>query len=209
MIHTTMQESRRNVTLFVAVACGLVAVACGLIAVCFLDFAIRRCCGVPPRDSTRATMWEVKRRILRYAHENGKLPTSLDGLPEIPAHGKKITDWWGNSIQFEVDSAGIVTLTSAGGRVWGYNPREAHPSYADFRRRSPPASGRTNWWISLRTENCEKVKTQTRSGARLTCRNSITVSFRACPRNAHSTTTPFLWGHAGENLVVGRIREGA
>ena len=137
MIHTTMQESRRNVTLFVAVACGLVAVACGLIAVCFLDFAIRRCCGVPPRDSTRATMWEVKRRILRYAHENGKLPTSLDGLPEIPAHGKKITDWWGNSIQFEVDSAGIVTLTSAGGRVWGYNPREGAPLVCRFPTKKP------------------------------------------------------------------------
>lgn len=115
----------------------LLALAGVLLALVFLDFAIGRCCGVPPRDGTRATMWGIKRRVLRYAHENGKLPTSLENLPEIPRLGNRTTDWWGNPIQFEVDAEGIATLSSAGGRVWGYRPREGEPRVCRFPTKKP------------------------------------------------------------------------
>ena len=70
-------------------------------------------------------------------HENGRLPTNLDNLPEIPGHGNETTDWWGNPIQFEVDSSGVVTLKSNGGKVWGYKPREGAPVICRFPTKKP------------------------------------------------------------------------
>jgi hypothetical protein len=126
VVETIMRRPRRIVTVFL----GLVGAGFTILV---LDFALSRCCGIPPRDSTRTTMWSIKRRILRYAHENGSLPTTLENLPEIPGHANKTRDWWGNPIRFEVDAGGIVTLSSDGGRSWGYKPQQGAPLVCRFR----------------------------------------------------------------------------
>jgi hypothetical protein len=86
-------------------------------------------------------MWGIKRRILRFAHENNRLPYSFDELPLIPNLSNKTTDWWGNPIQYKVNAEGIVYLKSSGGNVWGRNPREGLPITRSF-----PANKPTGEW---------------------------------------------------------------
>ena len=100
-----------------------------------------RLCGVPPQADTHAAMWNTKRRVLRFAHENGSLPTALNNLPEIPGHRNSVNDWWGNPIEFQVDANGIATLRSAGGPVWGRNPSEGEPTAVRFPTKGPDG----NW----------------------------------------------------------------
>jgi hypothetical protein len=115
----------------------LSAVVVAALALVLFTFAIQRFCGIPPQDSTRAHMWGIKRRVLRFAHENGELPCSLKNLPTIPGLSSKITDWWGNPIQFAVDFEGIATLRSPGGKVWGYRLQEGAPLVCKFPTKKP------------------------------------------------------------------------
>lgn len=94
-------------------------------------------CGISPHDDTRTTMWGMKRRILRFAHQNGRLPSSVDELPRIPNMSDKITDWWGNPIHFEVTVEGVVILRSAGGRAMFRNPSEGKPLVRSFPSKTP------------------------------------------------------------------------
>ena len=82
-------------------------------------------------------MWGIKRRILKYAHENGRLPKSLVGLPEIPGQGDRTTDWWGNPIKYELSADGFVTLSSAGGTVWFHRPKDGAPLVCRFPSKKP------------------------------------------------------------------------
>lgn len=109
-----------------------------LLFIC-LDFVLTRCCGVPPRASTRNSMWRIKCRIIRYAKQHGELPTSLDHLPQLGGdpRANATTDWWGNRIHYAVDRDGLVTLSSNGGRVWGFKAREGKPLVRTFRARTP------------------------------------------------------------------------
>ena len=55
-----------------------------------------------------------KRRILRYAHQNNRLPDNLDILPEIPGYSNRIKDGWGNKLIYNINSDNTVTLISYG-----------------------------------------------------------------------------------------------
>jgi len=79
----------------------------GLILACCLTLDC-----VPPRELTDAHMWGVKRRIIRYAHEHNRLPSSLQALPKIPGLGAKTTDAWGREITYIVGPGDHVTLSS-------------------------------------------------------------------------------------------------
>lgn len=115
----------------------LAAVAGVVLALVLFNWVFNRCFGIPPHADTATSMWGVKRRILRYAHEHGELPDNLENLPRIPRLRGKTTDWWGNPIQFEVDSEGIATLSSPGGKVLGYHPREGRPIVRKFPTKGP------------------------------------------------------------------------
>jgi hypothetical protein len=58
-------------------------------------------------------MWGIKRRILRYAQANDKLPPDLSVLPQMANYGNEIVDYWGHPIHFTVKDD-WVTLTSFG-----------------------------------------------------------------------------------------------
>jgi hypothetical protein len=90
-----------------------------------------------PQERTRAAMSAIKRRILRFVHQNGRLPSSLDEIPSIPNFFNEITDWWGNRIRFDVDPAGIITLRSPGGRAWCRKASEGMPVVLTFPYKTP------------------------------------------------------------------------
>ena len=69
---------------------------------------------VPPRSLTATRMHMVKRRILRYAREHNRLPPDLSVLPQIEGYDNSIHDAWGNTLIYEVDAEGMVTLKSFG-----------------------------------------------------------------------------------------------
>ncbi|MFN3151101.1 type II secretion system protein GspG [Bremerella sp.] len=53
-------------------------------------------------------------RIHLYANANQKLPPTLDDLPRREGYGNRITDGWGNRLNYEISDAGVVTLSSLG-----------------------------------------------------------------------------------------------
>jgi len=69
---------------------------------------------VPPRPQTTATMQGLKRRILRFAHSNGRLPKTLGELPATEDLANNTQDGWGHPIILSVAPDGTVTLTSYG-----------------------------------------------------------------------------------------------
>jgi hypothetical protein len=62
--------------------------------------------------TTATTMWGLKRRILRYAREHGRLPASLSDLPPMQRYSNRTTDAWFRPIAYEADDEGVVTLSS-------------------------------------------------------------------------------------------------
>jgi hypothetical protein len=113
----------------------------GLMLLLLFCIGAYRTISISPHEDTATTMWMIKRRMLRFAHENNRLPTSLADLSAIPGHRNRNTDWWGNSIRFDVDADGIVTLRSAGGSAWIWNPQEETPLTYRFRAKEPTG----NW----------------------------------------------------------------
>lgn len=108
----------------------------GIALLVCMHFVIVRGFGLTPSQATTTKMWTIKRRVLRYANEHGELPQNLDHLPVIPDHINDTIDWWGNPIEFEVESNGTVILTSNGGSVFFYNPDEGKPIVVKFPSRS-------------------------------------------------------------------------
>ena len=105
----------------------------GVTAIYFIaGFIILWCFGMRPSDATKTSMWVMKRRIMRYAHEHGRLPTSLSELPDIQGTMNRNVDWWGNPITYVANQDGLVTLRSPGGPVWGYSKREGAPIERSF-----------------------------------------------------------------------------
>ena len=66
-----------------------------------------------PKERTHAAMHMMKRRVLRYAHTNGRLPTSVDELPVIKGFDESVTDGWGRPIRISVEGD-TVTFSSYG-----------------------------------------------------------------------------------------------
>ncbi len=68
---------------------------------------------VPPESQTCGAMNLCKRRIMRYAQKNGKLPESLKGLDIIEGFSNSIEDGWGVMLDYTFDDK-AVKLTSIG-----------------------------------------------------------------------------------------------
>src|SRR5689334_17156311 len=75
----------------------------------------------PPRSLTAGRMQTTKRRILRYAHQYGELPTSLSILARIGGYGNEIVDGWKRPLIFETSPTGLISLRSLGrdGKIGG------------------------------------------------------------------------------------------
>jgi hypothetical protein len=69
---------------------------------------------MPPKSRTAGAMTLCKRRILRYARAQGRLPLSLDVTSPIDGHDTSVKDAWGVVIEYEVGTDGTVTLRSLG-----------------------------------------------------------------------------------------------
>ncbi len=73
------------------------------------------CCldTVPPRSLTHARMTVLKRRILRFAAAQNRLPAALADLPELQGFDNSLTDAWGLPIRLNVAND-VVALVSLG-----------------------------------------------------------------------------------------------
>jgi len=69
---------------------------------------------VPPRAKTHGAMHMCKRRVLRYAAEHGKLPSSLQETQPIEGFNSSIKDAWGVVLDYSVDANGAVRFVSLG-----------------------------------------------------------------------------------------------
>src|SRR5207248_57877 len=67
---------------------------------------------MPKTSQTRGTIWVVKRRILLYAHEKNRLPSSLADIPKLPSFDNSIMDAWGWPLHYQINDNGTVTLKS-------------------------------------------------------------------------------------------------
>ncbi len=67
-----------------------------------------------PEDETLTTIFVIHERILMYAAENGRVPKSLDELPELPDKSNKLVDGWSHRILYRVIDAKTVELASRG-----------------------------------------------------------------------------------------------
>jgi hypothetical protein len=83
--------------------------------------------GIEPGSYNRTVMWVIKRRILKFAHQNDRLPKDLSELPIMPGYHNGLNDWWGNPIQLEMDDKGIASLKSAGGILWLHDAKDGVP----------------------------------------------------------------------------------
>lgn len=69
---------------------------------------------IPPRSLTHGAMHMSKRRILRYAHQNNKLPENIDILPEISEYSNRIKDAWNRKLIYNINQDNTITLISYG-----------------------------------------------------------------------------------------------
>jgi hypothetical protein len=69
---------------------------------------------IPPRSLTVTRMFVTKRRILQFAHQNNKLPSTLAELPAMPGYDTETTDAWKRPLDYSTDDSGVVTLRSLG-----------------------------------------------------------------------------------------------
>ena len=56
-----------------------------------------------PKSVTSASMYMIKRRILKYVNIYNALPKELSDLPFIGGFSNRIKDGWGREIIFEID----------------------------------------------------------------------------------------------------------
>lgn len=69
---------------------------------------------IPPQSLTHAAMHMAKRRILRYAALNDRLPTTLAQTSPIPGYYDSTKDAWGRELIYTTDPNGDVILMSLG-----------------------------------------------------------------------------------------------
>lgn len=69
---------------------------------------------IPPHSMTDLSMQMCKRRVLRFAREHGKLPSSLSETKPIEGYHSSMKDGWGVVLDYGFDSNGVVTLRSLG-----------------------------------------------------------------------------------------------
>lgn len=91
-----------------------VAMAVLLIVVGFWLIATSLATVITPPEMTQTAIGESFYRIYLYANANQKLPETLDDLPNRSGYGNRITDGWGNRLNYEISDDGIITLSSLG-----------------------------------------------------------------------------------------------
>ena len=69
---------------------------------------------VPPRSLTSGRMFLTKRRIIQFARQHNKLPSTLAELPAMPGYDTETNDAWKRPLDYSFDDSGIVTLRSLG-----------------------------------------------------------------------------------------------
>lgn len=69
---------------------------------------------LPPHSMTHGAMHMCKRRVLRYAHEHDRLPSTLKETDPIEGFDSSIKDAWGVEIEYSVDTNDVVTFRSLG-----------------------------------------------------------------------------------------------
>jgi hypothetical protein len=69
---------------------------------------------IPPRSLTVTRMSVTKRRILQFAHQINRLPSTLAELPPMPGYDTETTDAWKRQLDYGTDDSGVVTLRSLG-----------------------------------------------------------------------------------------------
>jgi hypothetical protein len=76
---------------------------------------------IPPASLTTGAISFNMRRILEFAHAHNRLPLKLEELPEKKGYTNRTIDGWNQPLDFQVDTAGNVTLRSLGadGKVGG------------------------------------------------------------------------------------------
>jgi hypothetical protein len=106
---------------------------------------------IPKESLTDARMWVIKRRILRSARDNARLPENISNLPPLERFDNSVADGWNRAIQYEFDTNGIVTLTSLGadGRPGG--DAENRDIVRVFSARSPDGA-----WVDELSDWIEK-----------------------------------------------------
>lgn len=85
----------------------IAAVALAVVALLFVDT-------LPPRSMTHGAIHMCKRRVLRYAREHGRLPSTLSETQPIKGYYSSIKDAWGVVLEYSVDSNNVVTFRSLG-----------------------------------------------------------------------------------------------
>jgi hypothetical protein len=93
LIPTNRKMNRASLCLLLAFAGG-----------CYLG-------NLPPENYTSSTMYPLKRRILRFANTNDRLPHLLSELPPLEGFTNRTTHVWGNEIKFIVDGTTITLLS--------------------------------------------------------------------------------------------------
>ena len=69
---------------------------------------------IPPLSKTAGVMHMCKRRVLRFAAEHDKLPSSLQETQPIDGYDSSIKDAWGVLLDYSVDTNGVVRFVSLG-----------------------------------------------------------------------------------------------
>ena len=69
---------------------------------------------IPPRSMTHTSMHMCKRRILRYAHKHGKLPSALGDTDVIEGFHESLKDGWGVELEYSAVANDVVTFRSLG-----------------------------------------------------------------------------------------------
>jgi hypothetical protein len=59
-------------------------------------------------------MYAIRARVMHYYRENGSLPADLTNLPVVGDYDSRITDTWGNVVDYTSSTNDIVTLSSLG-----------------------------------------------------------------------------------------------
>jgi len=77
-------------------------------------FFLRAQSMIPPDSLTVTRMHVLKKRIIKFARSNDKLPDNLVNLPVITRCDNETRDGWNHPILFAIDKNGVITLTSLG-----------------------------------------------------------------------------------------------
>ena len=66
---------------------------------------------LPPENHTSGTMYPIRKRILLYAKNNNRLPSTLNDLPPLEGYTNNINDYWGNRIIMKIKGTKVSLIS--------------------------------------------------------------------------------------------------